>query len=295
VIATGMSVGPDYFATLGMTLIAGHEFTSGGPPDVLRGVLVTRHLADQLWPGQSAVGRTLRIRSRPDPVQVVGVTPNGVFSRFQRESPASYVFQSVDQELRRPGPAPLPGTPLGIASGFFTLHVRHSGPLKNVGPAIRQTVQAVHNRVPIVSMRTMESDLNDFVDGVRIITVWITLFAVGSLLIAAIGQYAVVAFDMRRRTRDLGVRIALGASSQQILGSVLAQGLRWTGAGLAIGFALSLAAGMAFRSLLVGVTPTDAPTYLGVFTLLAAASLVACYLPARRAARIDPIQALREE
>jgi len=228
-------------------------------------------------------------------VQVVGVTPNGVFSRFQCESLASYVFQSVDQELRRPGPAPLPGTPLGIASGFFTLHVRHSGPLKNVGPAIRQTVQAVHNRVPIVSMRTMESDLNDFVDGVRIITVWITLFAVGSLLIAAIGQYAVVAFDMRRRTRDLGVRIALGASSQQILGSVLAQGLRWTGAGLAIGFALSLAAGMAFRSLLVGVTPTDGPTYLGVFTLLTGASLVACYLPARRAARIDPIQALRQE
>ena len=127
----------------------------------------------------------------------------------------------------------------------------------------------------------MESDLNDFVDGVRIITVWITLFAVGSLVIAGIGQYAVIAFDMRRRTRDFGVRIALGASSQQILGSVIGQGLRWTGAGLAIGFALSLAAGMAFRSLLVGVTPTDLPTYLGVFTLLAIASLLACYLPAR--------------
>jgi ABC-type antimicrobial peptide transport system permease subunit len=121
------------------------------------------------------------------------------------------------------------------------------------------------------------------------------LFSIGSLVIAAIGQYAVIAFDMRRRTRDFGVRIALGASSQQILGSVIAQGLRWTAVGLAIGFALSLAAGMAFRSVLVGVTPTDVPTYLGVFTLLAGASLVACYLPARRAARIDPIQALREE
>jgi ABC-type antimicrobial peptide transport system permease subunit len=258
-------------------------------------VLVTQHLADQLWPGQSAIGRTLRFRSRPDPVQVVGVTPNGVFSRFQREPAASYVFRSVDQELRKPERVSPAGTPVGISSGFFTVHVRHSAPLKNVGPAIRQTVQAAHNRVPIVRMRTMESDLNDFVDGVRIITVWITLFAVGSLVIAGIGQYAVIAFDMRRRTRDFGVRIALGASSQQILGSVIGQGLRWTGAGLAIGFVLSLAAGMAFRSLLVGVTPTDAPTYLGVFTLLAVASLLACYLPARRAARIDPIQALRQE
>jgi predicted permease len=295
VIATGMLVGPDYFSTLGMTLVAGHEFTSGAPADVAGGVLVTQHLADQLWPGQSAIGRTLRFGSRPDPVQVVGVTPNGVFSRFQRESAASYVFRSVDQELRKPERVSRAGTPVGISSGFFTVHVRHSAPLKNVGPAIRQTVQAAHNRVPIVRMRTMESDLNDFVDGVRIITVWITLFAVGSLVIAGIGQYAVIAFDMRRRTRDFGVRIALGASSQQILGSVIGQGLRWTGAGLAIGFVLSLAAGMAFRSLLVGVTPTDAPTYLGVFTLLAVASLLACYLPARRAARIDPIQALRQE
>ena len=144
-------------------------------------------------------------------------------------------------------------------------------------------------------MKTMESELNDFTDGIRVITVWITLFAVGSLVIAAIGQYAVIAFDMRRRTRDFGVRLALGASRQQILASVLRQGFRWSGLGLAIGFALSAAAGRAFKGLLVGVTPTDGPTYLGVFALLTVASMLACYLPARRASRIDPIQALRQE
>src|SRR5262249_28378896 len=132
-------------------------------------------------------------------------------------------------------------------------------------------------------------------DAVRIITVWMTLFAVGSLVIAAIGQYAVVAFDMRRRTRDFGVRIALGASPQQIMNSVIGQGFRWSAVGLAVGFVLSLLAGRALRALLVGVTPTDLPTYAGVFALLAAASTLACYVPARRAARVDPIQALRQE
>jgi putative ABC transport system permease protein len=100
---------------------------------------------------------------------------------------------------------------------------------------------------------------------------------------------------MRRRTRDFGVRIALGASSGQILRSVIAEGTRLTAIGLALGFALSLASSAAFRSLLTGVTPTDTPTYVGVLVLLSIASLLACYLPAYRASRINPIDALRQE
>ena len=114
-------------------------------------------------------------------------------------------------------------------------------------------------------------------------------------MIAVIGQYAVVAFGMRRRTRDFGVRMALGASSRHILRDVLGEGLRMTLIGLLIGFALSLAAGIAMRNLLYGISPADARTYIAVFILLAGASLTACYLPARRATRIDPMQALRQE
>jgi ABC-type antimicrobial peptide transport system permease subunit len=129
----------------------------------------------------------------------------------------------------------------------------------------------------------------------RVVSNLLLLFALGSLAIAAIGQYAVMAFSMRRRTRDFGVRIALGASSRQILTSVITEGCRLTAIGLTIGFALSLAGSAIFRSLLTGITPTDAPTYAGVVALLGIASLLACYLPARRASRINPIEALRQE
>ena len=120
-------------------------------------------------------------------------------------------------------------------------------------------------------------------------------FAAISFLIAAIGQYAVVAFDMRSRTRELGLRMAIGASSRQVLSGVLRDGMRLTAIGLAIGFILSVLVGQGLSRLLFGVTPTDALTYTGVFASLTAASLLACYLPARRAARINLIRALRYE
>ena len=115
------------------------------------------------------------------------------------------------------------------------------------------------------------------------------------MIIAATGQYAVVAFEGRRRTREFGLRIALGASPRQLVTSVMAESFRLAAVGIVAGFVLSAGAGTLLARVLFGVTPTDPPTYLGVFVLLAAASLVACYLPARRAARTDPLVALRTE
>jgi predicted lysophospholipase L1 biosynthesis ABC-type transport system permease subunit len=278
-----LSVGPDYFAVLGLTPLAGGTFTSREARRAGREVLITQYLAESLWPGESPVGKTIQLGARREPVEVVGEVPNAIFSRLQRSPQASYVFRLVQPDPSQRGEA------------IMTLYIRYAGGLEAIAPAIRRAVREVDPRIPISSLKTMETELGDLASIVRMITIWVTLFAVGSLVIAAIGQYAVIAFDMRRRTRDFGVRIALGASRRQILGSVIGEGLRWTAAGLAIGFVLSVAAGFAFRSVLVGVTPTDARTYLGVFTLLAAASLVACYLPARRAALIDPIVALRDE
>jgi ABC-type antimicrobial peptide transport system permease subunit len=123
----------------------------------------------------------------------------------------------------------------------------------------------------------------------------LAIFSLVSLVIAAIGQYAVVAFNMRRRVREFGVRISLGASANQVLGGVLREGLFLTCVGLVCGLALSVAIAVAARSVLFNVTPTDPQTYAGVFAILAVVSLIACCLPARVASRVDPVRALRQE
>lgn len=280
-IVSTLSIGPSYFATLGMAAAAGREFGPREPRRATPAVVITERLSQLLWPGGSPVGRTLRIGVHHQEAEVIGVVPNGVFSRFQREPQAPYVFRSLNAE--------------GNPSQYQTFYVRYSGTLEAAVAVVRRTIGEIDRRVPLANVRTMAGELDDFTSLVRIITIWITLFAGGSLVIAAIGQYAVVAFDMRRRTRDFGVRIALGASPRQIANSVIGEGFRWTAVGLVGGFVLSLIAGRAFRALLVGVTPTDLPTYIGVFAVLTGASALACYLPARRAGRIDPIQALRQE
>ena len=279
VVAERNDVGPGYLETLGVTPIAG----AFEPPEAqtIRVAAINRHLAETLWPGEDVVGRTLVLGSRFDPVRIAAVIPNGYFSGYRREAAPNFVFLSARQSLMLPGE--------------ITFHVRHAGHLDLVAPLITRALRTVEPRAPIVYVRTMESQLDSLLWLSRALTMLLTLFAGGSLLIAAIGQYAAMTFATRRRVREFGVRMALGASSRDILASVVGEGWRLTIVGLAIGFALSLAAGRGVRAWLNGVTPTDTATYVGVIAVLASASLVACYLPARRAARTDPMQALRQD
>jgi ABC-type antimicrobial peptide transport system permease subunit len=227
-----------------------------------------------------------------DRVEVVGVAPNAFFAGFNPERPnprPNLIFiaeQRAFDESRREAAAP----------GEVTFYLRHGGSaLESVTSTLGPVLREIDPRVAIVRARTMEAQLEGTTFLARMIARLLLIFSVVSLLIAAIGQYAVIAFNMRRRVREFGVRIALGASSKQVLSTVLGEGFALTGIGLAAGLFLSLGVASAVRGALFGVTPTDPRTYAGVFALLAIVALIACCLPARAATRVDPVTALRQD
>jgi predicted permease len=275
------TVGPEYLQVLGVTPRFGRELTRDDRSRITTAAVINENLAQTLWPGETAVGRTLLVGTQRQPVEVVGIAPNAFYSGFRREERPYFIFLPRRADER--------------AGGETTFYVRYSGPVDTVAPAVGRALAEVDSRAPIVYMRTMQTQLAEITSVVRIMTTMLSLFAAASLLIAMLGQYAVLAFTMKRRTRDFGVRMALGASARQILRSVIREGLRLTVAGLVIGSALSLLSGRALQSVLFGVRSTDPMTYAGVVAVLATASLIACWIPGWRASRVDPMAALREE
>jgi predicted permease len=279
--AEGNAVGPDYFTTLGVPLRAGREFGDadprGGPPRAV----ISRQLADALWPQADALGREFVYGAPERRLVVAGIAPDVLYGGFRRQGMPYFVFTSLGDE--RPEP------------GLTAIVARYSGSLDGILPAVRRALRDVHPGVPLLFPRTLDAELASSTWTVRALTVMVQVFAAAALLIAALGQYAAMSFSVRRRTRDFGIRVAMGASSRQIMGTALGEGLALTVAGLAIGLALGVVAGRSGRALLYGVTPADAPTHAGVVLVLGAASLAACYLPARRAARVNAVEALRDQ
>jgi ABC-type antimicrobial peptide transport system permease subunit len=212
---------------------------------------------------------------------VIGVVQDAFFDGRGAEGRPRYIFFSSGERPTAPGET--------------TFYIRHRGRLELIAPAVARALREADGRVPIANLQSLDRWIAEQTSPLWVLAMLLTLFAGGSLIIAAIGQYAVVAFDGRRRTREFGLRIALGASAQQLVFSVMAESFRVTAIGIVAGFALSAAAATVLARVLFGVTPTDPWTYSAVFVLLTAASLVACYLPARRAARTDPLVALRTE
>jgi ABC-type antimicrobial peptide transport system permease subunit len=265
--ANGMYAGPGYLETLGVRGMEGQGITAEDVAAARKSAVVNRNLAQTLWPGQSALGRKLLVFN--EAVTVVGVAPN-----TQSQSGTNYVF--------------LPDR-AGV-SGSRVIYLRYTGSLDAIGPAVRQAIREVDTRIPVVSLRTMERELEEDNGPSILIASLLGVFSTAALILAAIGLYAVVALQTARRKRDFGIRMALGASTHQILVMVLREGLLLAAIGGFCGITLSITAGRALRSLLVGISPTDAVTYSGV-----SVSLLACYIPARRATQIDPSEALRQE
>jgi putative ABC transport system permease protein len=272
-------VSGDYFATLRIPRLVGRDFTIDDRADAPPVVIVNEQLARRAWPNESPIGKTIRIGGSDAPwATVVGVV--GTVRHFRlSEDPLDEAYIPYQQR------------PLI----FTEVVVRATGDPATVTNSIRAAVWRVDRDQPVWRVRTMNRVLDEARGGPRL-TVWLmTGFAMLALVLAAIGVYGVMSYAVARRTQEVGIRMALGARRHQVLAMVLRDGMRTTTLALFIGLAIAALATRLLASQLFGVSATDPLTFIVVPLVLGLVALAACYLPARRASRVDPIVALRAD
>lgn len=276
VIINTDAVDPGYFATMRIPLRAGRVFSAadreGAPPVAV----INQTLAERLFPGTSAVGKTVRLGGGP--VEVVGVVANGTYERFG-ERPVAFLYRSAAQNYS-------PG---------ITVIARADGGAGVALAAIRRELQGMDANVAPEQAMPLESLIGVSLFPQRVAAFFIGGFGVLGLLLACIGIYGVLAYQVGQRTREIGVRVALGARAGDVVRMVVRHGFKITALGAAIGLVLAAAATRLLSSLLYGVSATDPLTFTAIPALLLGVALVASWLPARRAARVDPMVALRAE
>jgi putative ABC transport system permease protein len=269
---------PGLFATIGVPLIEGRDFTTADRLGAAPVAIVNQSAARRLWPDQDAVGR--RLKAGQDSVwrTVVGVVGD--------------VRQMAKQERRREV-VYVPHAQNGAQSLTFML--RADGDPTSLTPRIRRLLQARDANLPFYDVRTMRAALAYALWEPRLYAQLLGAFSLVALGIAAVGLYGVMAYRVAQRTREIGIRMALGAERRTVLRMVIGDGMRLTVFGLGIGLAVAFALTRLMASLLFGVSASDPPTYAGVVVILAGSALLACWLPAARASRVDPMVALRHE
>lgn len=270
-----------YFATLDIELQEGRDFSSFDGPEAGGVLIVNRTLADRFWPGEGAVGQTLLAGDDPsDPTEYSVI---GVVEDVRHSDIASTV---VGPQIYRP-------TRQGRGLRYFLL-ARTSGDPSDVVAAVRGTMREIEPDLP-VAVRPMSYVVRENLLQWSLSGGFLAVFGVGALLLAALGIYGLVAFGVSQRTRELGVRIALGATRARIRRDVVADGLRPTTIGLLVGMVAALGLGRFAASMLYGISPADPATLGSVLVIFLAIAALASYLPARRASRTDPMGALRAE
>ncbi|HEX3866348.1 MAG TPA: FtsX-like permease family protein, partial [Gemmatimonadaceae bacterium] len=274
------SVTAGYFSTMRIPLLAGRDVSSGdrvGTPPV---IVVNKSFAAATWPGISPLGQRIKVGDE-DFRTVVGVVGNA--RQYTLNEPQ--LLQGYVPYAQRP-------------QIFTSIVVRAAGDPLALTRSVREAVWRVDRDQPVWRFRSMEQDLGAVVSS-KLSMTWLTgLLAIVALLVAAVGVFGVfgvLSYTMSLRTQEVGVRMALGASARQVRGMVVAEGVRIVATSVGMGLCVSLVAARLLRNQLFGVGPYDVAT-LGVVTLaLSGVALLACYLPARRASRVDPLVALRAE
>jgi predicted permease len=274
-------VSPDYFQTLGIPLASGRSFDANDRAGSTPVVLISRTMAEKFWPGRDPIGARITF-DNPDS-SAVWRTVVGIVGDVHEQSPG------------RP-PYPQVYLPFAQATGrYLLIAVRTSGDPRGLVPALRRVVNRIDPGLPLSQVSTMEERVATVLARPRINAVLLGGFACTALLLAVIGIYGVIAYGVVQRTRELGIRMALGARGADVLRLVVRQGMNPVLAGIGMGLVGALAGGRLLRSLLFGVGPTDPIAFGAVTIVLFGVGLAATWLPARRATRADPLMALRAE
>jgi predicted permease len=277
---------PGYFQAMQIPLVRGRFLSEADTSDALRVTVVDRDFANRFWPNEDPIGKRVAVQAIPksNPPMPQWCTVVGVVGHVKHYGP--------DVEGREQAYFPL--TQLSFARTMY-LAVRTNLEPASVTSAIRHEVLAVDKNMPIYEVSTMGRLLSNSVVQPRLNLTLLAVFAAIALVLAAVGIYGVMAYTVTQRTHEIGIRMAIGAQTEDVLKQVLAEGARLAAVGLALGLAGSLAATRLIATLLFGVKPTDPLTFAAVAVILASVSLAACYIPARRATRVDPLVALRYE
>jgi len=270
-------VGPGYFRVLHVPLLRGRGFTADDREGATAAAVVNEAFARRFWPDQDPLGKQLTYSSNLEHLTVVGVVPTGKYTSLG-EDPTPFVY------------LPFLQTPRDVK-----VHVRTRGDPDRLVPEVRRTIHDVDADLPITTLTPMPKLMEASLLPQRVGAAVLSLFAALALLLAAIGLYGVLAYVVSRRTREIGIRMALGADRGSVLGLVVRRGLGVTAVGLALGLGLAALLGRVASRFLFGVSPLDPVAFGAVTAVLTLSALLASWLPARRAASVDPAAALREE
>jgi putative ABC transport system permease protein len=269
-----------YFKTMGIPLKQGRNFTVAEDSETRPVILVSESFARRHFPSEDPIGKRIKVFMAEDPAwtEIIGIVGDVRYDNLTAEAEPTVYY-----------PHP------GLTYEFMTLVIRTAGDPAEMAPAVRREIAAIDPDQPVSDVRTMTQVMADTVGRARFNTLLLGIFAGLATLLAAVGIFGVMNYSVQLRTREIGLRMALGAQPGRVLMLVLRQGLLLTLIGIGVGLAGALALSRVMSGLLYGVTASDPATFAAIVLVLAVVSLIACYIPARRATRVDPLIALKYE
>ncbi|MCC7003712.1 MAG: ABC transporter permease [Gemmatimonadaceae bacterium] len=271
-----VSTTPGYFATMGIPLTKGRDFTARDDTASVPVLVVNERFVERFWPGQDALGKTVRTRGRDH--TIIGVVPTGKYRRLGEE-PTAYMYFAQAQAFQ----------------SSMSLVVRTAVDPEAVIPLLRRETQTLDANLPVSSIRTMDGHLGIALMPARLTGMALALFGVLGLLLASVGMYGVMSYSVSQRTREIGIRMAIGAAASDVIALVMRQGLTLVLVGTVIGLLAALGAAKLLAGVLYGGNSIDPMTFTLVPVLLIAVAAVATFAPARRAATVDPAITLRSD